>query len=466
MSYKLLLLSALVLCSSLSTLGQLSGESAISASTYWSSDSSLPFWFTHNRDGKIIGHSASAQVVNIQANYKYKNILGSPFSIRAGTDVLACYSKKGYLQFNELYAAISAFKFKLEAGYFTDDEVLNGLSSTNMQIDRSLNARPLPKLRFATDGFIPFFFWKDWFWYKAEYDEGLLGSNQYVTGAHLHHKSLFAKVKFKKETYFSIGLNHWVMWGGLSPEYGQLPYDFESYFLYITGREGSSKFPATDRQNVAGNQLGSYYMELLLRKPNQDITLYYSHPFEDKSGMEYDNWRDNLLGISILFKNKKFTEQVVYEYMHTKHQSGDTHLYGYMRGRDNYFNHGYYKSGFTYEGFTMSSPVFSPLRYNEKGIVTGISNTRLSMHHLAARGQVSRSIKWDGRITLTHNQGTYDVPYSPSIWMLYSQLAFSYSTPSFPVELSVSVGADAGKINEYQKNKNRIGVAVSISKKW
>ena len=59
--------------------------------------------------------------------------------------------------------------------------------------------------------------------------------------------------------------------------------------------------------------------------------------------MEYDNWRDNLLGISILLKTK-FIEQVVYEYMYTKHQSGIL-IYGYMRGRDNYFNHGYYKAG-------------------------------------------------------------------------------------------------------------------------
>jgi hypothetical protein len=88
------------------------------------------------------------------------------------------------------------------------------------------------------------------------------------------------------------------------------------------------------------------------------------------------------------------------------------------------------------------------------------------MHHLAARGQVSRSIKWDGRITLTHNLGTYDVPYSPPIWMLYTQFAFSYSTPSFPVELSVSVGADAGKIDEFQHDNNRIGIAVNVSKRW
>ncbi|MBN1924997.1 MAG: hypothetical protein JW798_04110, partial [Prolixibacteraceae bacterium] len=332
--------------------------------------------------------------------------------------------------------------------------------STNMNIDRTLNARPYPKIRFSTDGFVNPFFWKNWLLFKAEYDEGILDDNRYVKDAHLHHKSFYLNFKISKQSDLTVGLNHFVMWGGTSSRYGELP-GIEHYFLYVTGKPGDSTFLNTDQLNIAGNQFGSYYLQYNIDKPNYKLSLYLSHPFEDKSGMEGDNWRDNLIGAYIDLKQKGIVEKAVYEFMYTIHQSGDTHLYGYMRGRDNYYNHSTYRSGYTYKGYLMCSPVFAPLVYNDQGMVINISNTRVAMHHLGIIGTLAGIINWDSRLTYTYNLGTYNTPFDPPANQFSFLLNLGYIKQKLPIDISLSLAADFG--NLYQ---NRLGAMLKLSKSW
>jgi hypothetical protein len=456
---KQLLITLLVL--SVIANAQYSGHNSIIIESLNSTGSDLPFWMNHNQSGIVPLNAKSCQLASISSHHRVDSLFDSSLGLKGGFNLIGSYSGKYHFHFNELYVGTSFLNFKLEAGWFREEMNFNGFSSTNGNIDRSLNARPLPKIRFGTDGFIPFFFWKDWFSYKAEYDEGWLGKEQYVKNAHLHHKSLYGKFKLKKDLNLTAGLNHYVFWGGISPDYGALPSDLSSYFLYITGRTGSSAFPETDQLNVAGNQLGSYYLQLELIKTNFDISLYLNHPFEDHSGMELDNWRDNLIGLFIDFKRKGFIEQALFEYMYTVHQSGDTHLYGYMRGRDNYYNHGVYRSGFTYEGYSMASPLFSPLRF-EDDIVTAIENNRIVMHHLALKGCVFKYMNWMGMFTYTHNLGAYSInEYKNPKDQFSSILTFDYKHPKFPIDLSLSVAADLGQL--YEK---RVGTMLKLSKSW
>jgi hypothetical protein len=446
----------------LSTLAnaQYSGNNSISVESLYSTGDDLPFWFSHNQSGKYETPSKTNQLLSLQSYHRVNNLFKSSLDIKAGADFIGTYSNQFNFHFNELFAGVMLWNFKLEGGLFLDEENFAGLSSTNGNIDRSLNARPYPKIRLATDQFIPFFFFKDWFSYKAEYDEGWLGDEQYVKETHLHHKSLYGKFRLNKQLILTAGLNHYVMWGGNSPEYGKLPTDFNSYLRYITGRAGSSAFPETDQQNVAGNQFGSYYMQLELNKNNYNLTFYYSHPFEDKSGMGYDNWRDNLLGVMIDFKKRAIVEKVLYEFMYTINQSGPIHQYHVMRGRDNYYNHGVYRSGYTYKGYVMASPLFSPMLFKD-GIVIGIENTRLAMHHIGLEGSLNEHLRWEGRFTYSHNLGTYDLPYENPKDQFSSIITFNYFQTKFPVNLSLSLAADTGELYD-----NRFGVLIKLSKNW
>ena len=439
---------------------QYSGKSTISIKSLYSTGIDLPFWLIHNQSGIIPLDTKSCQLTSISSYHRVDSLFNSSFGLMGGGNFIGSYSEKLNFRFNELYAGTTLWKFKLEGGLFSDKVNFNGLSSTNGNIDRSLNAQPYPKIRFGTDEFIPFFFFKDWFSFKAEYDEGWLGNEQYIKNAHLHHKSLYGKFRLNKQTYFTAGLDHYVMWGGDSPEYGKLPATFHSYLIYITGGKGDSSFPIDDQLNVAGNQFGSYFLQMEFIKSNFNLTFYYNHPFEDHSGMGYDNWRDNLLGIFMDFKKKAIVEKALYEFMYTINQSGPYCIYGVMRGNDNYFNHGYYKSGYTYKGFVMASPLFSPLIFKDN-IVTGIENTRIAMHHIGLEGSLSEHLRWDGMFTYSHNLGTYDTPYKNPKDQFSSILTFDYNPTKIPVNISISLAADIGQLYE-----NRLGAMIKLSKSW
>lgn len=424
-----------------------------------SSGKTMPFWLVHNQSGKYNANTNANQVVSLEGFYMFEQLINTPIDIELGTNMIANYSGQFDFHFNDLYAKAYLWNWKLEGGLFKEPEYYYNLSSTNGSIDRSNNNRPYPRIRLATNEFIPFIFFKNWFSYKAEYDEGILNDQRVVMDTRLHHKSLFVKAKIAKKVDVTIGLNHYVMWGGISPHYGELPSSFKDYITYITGGAGTSNFPETDQLNIAGNQLGSYLVKVDFPVNNIDISVYASHPFEDKSGMELDNRRDKLYGLFVDLKKRTIISKLMLEHMYTIHQSGHIHQKGVMRGRDNYFNHGYYLNGFTYKGYTLASPLFSPVVPGENK--TAIENNRISMYHLGFAGELTPRINWDGKLTYSHNLGTYNNTYPEPKNQFSSLLNFKYNSNQLPFQLSLSLASDYGQLYE-----NRFGAMFSLSKNW
>lgn len=424
-----------------------------------STGNDLPFWLTHNQYGKYPLNAQSVQMLAIDGKKQFNKLFHSPLDLEFGADISSTYSDEFNVNFNELYGKFSLWKWKFEAGLFHEPVYFNGISSTNGNLEQSNNARPFPRIRLSTDEFIPFLFWKNWFSFKAQYDEGILNDVREVTDTHLHHKSLHLKADVFKLFDVSFGLNHYVMWGGNSPVFGELPNSFKNYITYITGGTGTYEFPETDQLNAAGNQFGSYLLQFNFDINNWAISAYINHPFDDHSGMELYNYEDNLYGVFVDFGESKIFEKIIYEYMYTCDQSGDKHIIGVMTGRDNYYNHGYYKTGYTYNGYALCTPLFSPLT-TEVG-KQAIENTRVSMHHIGFSGTLSQQLKWNGKMTLTRNWGTFDHPYDPTKYQFSSLLNVDYSTTKIPFDLSLSIAADYGKLYE-----NRVGAMLKLSKSW
>jgi len=100
----------------------------------------------------------------------------------------------------------------LKAGAQSDPIIYSGLSSTNGNMYRSRNARPVPGLSLSTNGYIPFLFAKKWFSWRFLYEEGILKDNQFVTNAHLHHKNLHVQNLFQMKA-----MNATLNTAGISP---------------------------------------------------------------------------------------------------------------------------------------------------------------------------------------------------------------------------------------------------------
>lgn len=443
---------------------------SVSNTTFAATDSVLPFWLTANRHGKVNASNSFLNITDFAIGQVYKINPESNFDYTWGGNFIAAFGESNYYQVNQAFAGLSLKGWEIKGGMFYDEIRYAGLSTTNGNLARSQNARPVPTIRFSTLGYKPVPLMQNWLSFKGEYDEGFLNDERYVEGAHLHHKNLYFKFQTSSTFNFSIGFEHYVMWGGTSTNenIGELP-GWEDYWRYVFALPGNEDFLLTDQENISGNQLGTYQFEFDKDFSDFHLTLYISHLWEDNSGLNWRNWPDNLLGLHVNIKNeKRLVTDIVYEFTNTRQQSIKDSIYSFdetsgkwkMNEFDNYYNHGIYRSGFTYQQQVMSSPLFYPVNQRD-GISLGIESNRFFSHHLGVKGNFSENFKWKGLLTYIQHLGTYSKPYSPNKKQVSGMFEVQYINPGFPVELGITAGGDSS--NSSGKN---LGFQLIISKRW
>ena len=437
----------------------------------------LPFWLTHNQYGR---YTQSGSVTGYaEALLKGAHLFRkATLFYEAGVEAVTASSESDFRL--RLVAGAQWKQMVLTLGQPREPELLEGLSTTNGSLTNSVNYRPFPGIGLATRGFIPLGFTRGRVSLRAEYREGMLTGSRSVNNARLHFKALHARYQFSQEAFVEAGVNHFVMWGGKSKRHGQLPQGFSDYFRYVFGCSGDSDFLPGDQINIAGNQLGSYHLAFNRREGPISMQFYLSHPFEDRSGMELDNWRDNLYGI-YLQRNvtKALIRSFVYEYTHTKHQSGFKHnttgpKKERMRGLDNYFNHGVYGSGFTFDGYSMGTPLLTPAFATTAfsptgGPCIGFSNTRIAAHHIGLKGDLSPKLTWKGLITYSRNFGTYWKPFGANTQnrsetyrqQISGLLEIVWNPPIPHWNIRFRVAADKG-----QHLPNSVGGAITLQRSF
>lgn len=154
-------------------------------------------------------------------------------------------------------------------------------------------------------------------------------------------------------------------------------------------------------------------------------------PFDDgKNIIQTQTFPDGIWTIDFSFdKRNGIVTDVLYEYIHTTWQSGDTHdrvatheemthdygKYVYWQdpkhfyygrivegGKDDYFNNGDYKSGWTYFGKTIGMPLIVPAAPDSEGITMGVVNNRIRAHHFGLKGVICK-IPYRFRATYSSN---------------------------------------------------------------
>ena len=431
-----------------------------------------PFWLWANHDGKIISgnHFLNLTDASFSGLHDFK---GSSLLLITGTDLVAGLGNKTrYFQANELFAGFNLENWEIKGGLWVNEMLFGGLSTSNGNIAYSRNARPHPRISLRIADYKPLPWIGKFLLFKAEYEEGWLNDERYVKNTHLHHKSLYLKFKISDNFNLQAGLEHFVMWGGISQNstVGKLPDDFSAYLKYITGQKGNQNFLPTDQENVAGNQYGTYQAMFTYHFKNWTAVLNISHPFDDLSGMNWRNWPDNLIGIYITSnKRNRFVTDFIYEYTDTRNQSARTDsLYYWNEGSqtwgkeeyDNYFNHGIYRSGATYRQLAMVSPLFFPVVV-KNGISYGFKSNRFFAHHFGAKGKLSRDLAWKGMVTYVQELGTYQYPYPVNGKQLSGYLKITYIGNDLPFEISSDIAGDL-----IQKQNNKFGMQIALLKSW
>ena len=448
----------------------------VSLNSYLSSGKNLPFWMTSNQKGMIALNSNNYQLIQAGFSKEFESDSDAKLDYTWGANLVAGYGKESSFQANEFWAGMRYRGITITGGAKANPVVYEGLSSTNGNIDYSNNARPIPGVTIASNGFIPIFIWKNWLTGRGVYEEKFLGTHTFTSGAHLHHKSVELRASLRRDWAVTLGINHYVLWGGTSPEFGPMP-GMSQYLNYILVLKAGPGAYVDDQRNRAGNQLGNFSLEIKKSLDRSVISFYYNHLFEDQSGIEFANWSDGLYGLHVSSKDKKqFVTDFLYEFMYTLNQSGSINKLPAPtpdnpnrvtgRGKDSYFDHFIYRS-FSYYNQMISTPLFVPL-IGADGVAYGIGSTRMWMHHIGLKGTYGKSFNWKTLITYSRNFGTYDNSfptwggaYPVPLDELSILLECMYSPKKSPIQIKFGVAGDVG-----QRFDNTVGAYAGISYKF
>ncbi|AXE20759.1 hypothetical protein DR864_25005 [Runella rosea] len=449
--------------------------------------SQTPFWLRTNQYGVVpLESNFGTARVGSSREYRVDSTRKSTFDWGFGVLGVANFTENQYkILAPDLFIKAKWGKFELFAGNRREIVGLGDSTLTSGFVAWSGNAMTFPKIQLQTVDYIPLKFLKNILAFKASYTHGWFTA-PYIQGVYLHQKTFYARFgKPHWSARFYAGLNHQVQWGGkadylkgtLLAQNGQLPSTFRDYISLITGRYPddliNDRYTIFDGSNRIGNHLGSYDFALEWRRTTHTILLYHQHLYEDASGLAFQNFPDGLTGLSISRRNKKPNKslsitKLTIEHLSTLNQSGavfdPTAQY---QGTDNYFNHGQYKEGWSYQNQTLGSPFIAPLttlkpEVQEKFKGFFFPNNQVKVWYLGSVWQFGHRLNITTRSSFSRNFGSFSYFYAPALQQFSHSLAAQIILPKITgFTFSASAALDHGTLFP-----DAFGGFISVKKQW
>lgn len=363
---------------------QYSGE--INLRGAYSNEDRLPFWMYHNQRGRLSEDTNFAGWVSGKGTYT----LASGDTLQVGGGLLYQDGASDKVFLDELYAMYQSHWLRVHVGRKQEEQLYNGLSTSNRSILRSLNARPLPGFEIRSRK--PLVGDKGYgLGFEFSWGEFFLGKDRLVENTRVHHKSFHLVYLSEYDFRLKVGLQHYAQWAGETDK-GKRPGGFEGFLDAATGKGGGNHLMGWEF--IMSKKYNKYYVEF-----------FYQHLLEDRSGYKMRNAPDGRYGIFIKTNDRnKFFNSLMYEFYTTHDQSME------VDGRpDNYFNHPTYASGWTYENRVIGSPLFT---VNPEG--EGIINNKFTAHHIGVGGQPHtyfETYPYRFLFTFARNEGTFAKGY-------------------------------------------------------
>ncbi|MBR5103319.1 MAG: hypothetical protein IKV05_01365 [Bacteroidales bacterium] len=431
----------------------------------------LPFWARTGEDGILPVRNSGLMTAG--GDILYETDKGFYFS--AGANLVGACSMKSILNPEPVYglvdrAYVSAGWKMLHAdlGLKPRHGDLGDLSITGGDIIMSGNARNLPGVNLYSDWI--YFEKGKWFAVKGNLAHYYMSDNRFVKGTMVHDKAIAIRIAAGRTVELMAGFHHYAQWGGTGIQASLN--DYVKVFFAKRGGEGDT---LSDQLNVYGNHLGNEWARLIWRRGTRTYTFQYDKPFEDNSGMCFQNFPDGVWTFQFSSgRTQGLLTDLTCEYINTTWQSGVVHdrpatpeemagqdpdspWYGkvVVGGRDDYFNNSYYYSGWTYYGRMIGLPLMVPMVPGEDGVCRGVMNNRVRGYHIGMKGTIYK-VPYTFKATFTENFGTYYHPLSSDLWQLSMALetVLLQNIAKLPVALTVGVYGDVGEF--YQKSAGLI----------
>ena len=335
-------------------------------------------------------------------------------------------------------------------------ELKNNLLSSGSQT-LGINARPIPQVRIALPEYWTLPFAKGWLHLKGHIAYGRMTDdrwqheftnrkNKYADDVLFHSKAGYLKIG--NEDVFcpfslELGLEMAATFGGtayrpdgkggmtvLKDDTGLGAY----WNAFVPGGYDTGE---TTYQNVEGNHVGSWLIRMNWDTDMWRFSVYADKYFEDHSAMfqlDYDGYgqgeewdekkksryvlydfKDIMLGMELNIKYDRWINDVVFEYIYSKYQSGPIYhdhtntISDHIGGRDNFYNHSIY-TGWQHWGQVIGNPLYRSPIYNEDGTIM-VKDNRFMAFHLGIDGRPFPRFMYRVLASWQEGLGTYDEPY-------------------------------------------------------
>ncbi|WP_321281332.1 capsule assembly Wzi family protein [Marinifilum fragile] len=451
----LLFVLFLMVTSTISAQKQVKYDVGISSSI--GKDGDLPFWLVSNKRGVVPSENYVMTDFTLGMNFNDNQKDKIDFMWKASG--LGYTGHQSDLLLDELFVGLRWKIFNFSLGQKSDDVIYNGISSTNGNLLYSNNARSYPRYEFSIPNWTDVPFLKGILSFKGLLSDGLTTDNRYTDNARIHHKNFYVKFFKDSKLSASAGMEHYALWSGTHPESGKISGGLDKYFKIFTGSGDDDGAFINDEYRL-GDHIGSWRFDLYYTEEKFSLNAYYQSVFEDGGGRKFRSFPDALYGLYYTKKanENSFIRSAIIEFYHTTDQSGDKFglidgiAYG---GRDNYFNHSEYKSGWTHYGRVIGSPLFITGESNGHTI---IANNRFKAVHLGVKGYLG-SIPYKTYLTFSKNYGTYAVPYENSLNQFSGLVELTIPAKKLPFKIDVACAMDKGKLL-----KDNLGFFIRLSK--
>lgn len=364
-----------------------------------------PFWLHSNRHGAIDPGSTLNHLTGFTLDVPIQNLFREVDITIGGEAIRRHSNRRNTLHVQQLYGKAVYRFLKFRVGRFHEILEIYHSDLTSGSMILSQNATPFPKISLGTNGFTNLPLAGGRIQFHARYSEGFLEEERFTRSPMIHQKSAYLKLNIENFEVIG-GILHNVIWGGESPRYGHLPRSLSDYLRVVFSQPASEESGAPGADNRLGNSVGAYDFTAVYTWNNLQFRAYRLFFLEDTPSVRFRSPRDGVWGA--VFERKdgnRILNSLLYEHIYTITQDAKDHI---PKGRANYYNHGVYRSGWSYYGNTLGNPLLTFDRDEGRFI-----NNMVIAHHLGIAGQLSDRLGYRFMTTYSRNYGICNDRISP-----------------------------------------------------
>lgn len=360
------------------------------------------FWHYSNQHGTVDPRSSNA-LFHISAERRIP--ISARVNLAAGGELRERLAEQSGTFLHQAYVSMRYRGIVLTGGRWEDapTSLLHPTLSIG-SLGRSRNAPPMPKIALHIPSHVDVPGTNGVLAVRGYFAHGWFGNDRYVSNALLQDKAVYVRV-FRPDQPLQLhaGLLMHTIWGGTHPEVGDLPDGPMTFLRVIAGRSGDVQAPEIEQAGTLGASTAGYDAGLSFKIGNTDVLLsrYFHHT--DRPSLFFRNPWDGIWGVRFEREAGQLVETILWNHLRTTRQNAKFSE-GEERGEDTYYNNSLYRSGWTYEGQVLGSPL---LLKNNRG--PGISNNIVLAHHVGLSGQLPHRISYLLKLTYSRNYGAQKV---------------------------------------------------------